>query len=141
MVNKKAWLRIIEATVAILLITGSVMLATQQNKPKVQPDLSEQFANVLEEVAKNPTLRDEIANSADSVKRDKAEQDASNYIEDIIGISFSFKFQICDASLDCLTPSGIPGDREIYNSERIVSTNPSIQDFNPKRIILFVWKS
>jgi|GEM_PF-1760428 len=135
--SKKGWLRIIEATIAILLIIGSVILVIEKNKPSTQDDLTERFSNLLEEAVKNPELRESIT---DNSKKENKEDDLGEYLLPKIDSGlFSFKTAVCDISLECPAPDGIPSNKEIYTSERLVTAAPASQNYNPQRVRLFVW--
>ncbi len=139
--NKKGWIRIVEVTIAILLIIGSVVLVIEQKKPSIQEDLSERFAELLEEAVKDTLLRDKIISSE---KKEDKEKELRNYLSSKIDSNlFLFEVKICDASeSSCPEPGNLPGNKEVYTNERIVSVASTTEkdQYNPQRVRLFAWR-
>ena len=71
MKNKKAWVRIVEATIASLIIIGFilVMMSRQQTKtPDIGDEIYEKQRSILDILSKNESLRNDIVlNNKDSV--------------------------------------------------------------------------
>ena len=64
MVAKKGFMRIVEATIASLLILGVLLTLSVSNKNSMQntETLEELLPSILEEIALNSTLREKIIN-------------------------------------------------------------------------------
>ena len=60
MVNKKAWIRIVEASIGILIIFTVIFSVSQLAKKTGGGDLAEVIAPLLEEIAKNTTIRESV---------------------------------------------------------------------------------
>ncbi len=60
MVNKRGWLRIVEVSIAILMIFGVLIVIYSSGNTKTRKDLSSMIPQILEEIAKNNTLREKI---------------------------------------------------------------------------------
>ena len=60
--DRKAWLRIIEAFLAILIIFGAVLviLSRQEQKPDISEGVYERQRQILEIISKNNSLRADI---------------------------------------------------------------------------------
>lgn len=145
MVNKKGWLRILEAGIAILLIFGVVLIIATQRGTKVSSqDFTQETKSILEEIAKNNSLRSQV------LKYDLTQSETSSSNAQILSnlrtfigsrirqTYLEFEIKICDPSKNCyLDP--YPDTENIYTSDRIISTNPDESLFKPKRIKIFIW--
>ena len=127
--NKKAWLRIIEAFIAVLIV-ASVLLITITNAPK--PDRTEEIykmqRSVLEQVASNDSLREEIINN-----------DATNtlgFITSIIDPKWEARIKICEISDICKMDDYV--EKDVYVDEILISS--TLQEYNPKVLKLFMWE-
>src|SRR3989338_8924945 len=61
MVNKKGWLRIVEATLTVLLVISIMFFVAQRNEPVIkEQSLSEKEKEILEEISRNTDYRQGI---------------------------------------------------------------------------------
>ena len=70
MKNKKAWVRIVEATIASLIIIGFilVMMSRQQTKtPDIGDEIYEKQRSILDILSKNESLRNDIESSLNGI--------------------------------------------------------------------------
>lgn len=127
------WVRIVEASVAILLILG-VLIALNLNKSTdVNSDLSQKIPPLLEEIAANVTLRDSIIN--DPV--DKAEQNITSFLRQRIkNPSLNFSVKVCDIN-DTFCPLGKYPSQEVFVRDRVISS--TLESYSPKRVKIFLW--
>ena len=58
--NKRGWLRIVEASIAILIVAGVIFIVIGNRPITHNPDLSKDARDLLDSVAKRISLRDEI---------------------------------------------------------------------------------
>jgi len=135
--NKKGFLRILEAFIAIILIAGVlgffyVNNAQKQNKNEVGQNLAR---IILEEIANDNNLRGIIL--ADTAGTD-AEIDLK--ISELIeksGGGYKYSFKICELNEICI-PDNLPKDKEIISGEISVSATLNEQKF--KKITLSLWE-
>ena len=64
--NKKGWLRIVEALVSVLIVFGAVLTVATTSRPISGQDFCESLPPLLEEVAQDATMRDEIIRQDDT---------------------------------------------------------------------------
>lgn len=128
MVNKRGWVRIAEAFIAILLITGVLIYVYNQNKPESTKDRElNNFASVLlDQVTSDVSLRQEILIENISKVQD--------FIYARIPSGLNFTVKICTIDDICNPDKFRP---EVYVSEKIVSANLTM--YAPKKIRLFLW--
>lgn len=129
MKNKKAWIRIAEASIAVLIIMTSVIIITsRQPTTDISDEIYEKQSKILDIIVNNDTLRQEILN-----------QDLTNTNQQISKLTpnnWDFEIKICDLDRVCPNPQPIY-DRNVYTTERIVSS--TLTTYNPKKIRFFVW--
>jgi len=134
MVNTKGIIRILEASAAILIIFIVVLTLSMTRKASTERDLSESITPLLEEIAKNNTLRAEIIEGSSTI-----DQTIEAFLRERINESnIGYNFTICNISQVCsLTrlPDEIVGN--VYAGSRIISS--SLESATPKRISIFLW--
>ena len=144
MVNKKGWVRIFEATIIIGLIFGVLIFVSQKNKI-LQPtsSIEERLAPLLDEIAKNSNIRNEIFDKKTRLTKDNSNQ-ITQYITAHIPASFDYTFKVCDNSnpslCNLVSLTKIPKGNDLYVAERILSTTLKSNNFNPLKIRLYVWR-
>ncbi|MEI6732092.1 MAG: hypothetical protein WCK90_05455, partial [archaeon] len=109
MVNKKGWLRIVEATLAVMLILGVLLTMSANKKVVVQNDLTPSINPILEEIASNMTLREIIINN--SLESQAMSEISAVFNRTIINPNLGYEVKICHLNDSCgLTtyPSNAP---------------------------------
>ena len=137
--NKKGIVRIIEAIIAILIIAGVVLTLAVNRRVGGEKDLSETLPPLLEEIAKNAELREEII-----VWETGAETELTVFLaERIKNPNLNYTIKICEPDKVCALeryPEDAKGD--IFAAERIISAAAALrrEEFSPKKIKLFLWR-
>lgn len=129
--NHGGFLRIIEATVAVLIIASVLFVFTsRQSAISSDVDLTERAREILQEVAGNSTLRNASLN------------DDAETLEDFISrripeLYLDFEVRICDdIGSACGQSSYVEGN--IWSAERTISSN--LYYLGPKKLRLFIWE-
>lgn len=127
--NTKAWVRIVEAFIAVLIITGGVLIIlSRESKTNDSSDkIYEKQRNILNMVIKNESLRNKIIVGEN--------QEVNDAISLMISNNWNFTTNICDINEICNTNT--PNDKDIYVSEVIVTSN--LTQYSPKKLRFFVW--
>ena len=129
--NKGGFLRLIESIIAVTIVITVMFIYFNKSKEIKEPDISERARAILEEVAKNNTLRYEILNSQTS--------NLNNFIRAKIPESYlDFEIKICILTDACGKSSYTPGN--IYSAERTISSTLTISPNNAKKVRLFIWE-
>ncbi|MFA4960881.1 MAG: hypothetical protein WC548_04435 [Candidatus Pacearchaeota archaeon] len=142
MVNKKGWIRILEATVAVMIVS-SVLVMVYSNQPK-RADYSEEIANlqkqILMDISSQKNLRLNVLYS-DSGNNYST---LVNFVDDKIPSHLNFSIVIC-ALTNHPTPCKLASnlfveiaDKEIFVDEMIISAE--VETYNPKKVRLFIWE-
>jgi len=129
-INRKAWLRILEAFLAVAIILSAVLIIMVKQKPKadISEDVYEKQRQVLEVISKNNDLRNNI------LIEDNTE--VNNLIFDIIPRNWNYSTNICNISLICPNPEQVY-ETEVYTTEIIITSN--LTKYAPKKLRFFVW--
>ncbi len=140
--NKKGFLQIIEATFAIMIVTGAIFFVlAKQGANSEQEDFYGLLRPILNEIAKNETLRNKIITDTDS--SNDAETEIINFLSlRIQNPKLNYNATICNAdpNVQCGNAASFPSNsgKEIYSEERIITATQT--QFTPKIVKLYLWK-
>ena len=128
--KKRGWLRIMEAVIAILILSSIMLLLYINNVPQksVSSSIGDLQSRVLDEMSSRADLRDAVLlnNSEDLLA----------FVSPKIPSNFNYTLIVCDLSSPCqFSPSTT---KEVYVEDRIVSAN--LGTYSPKVVRLFVWE-
>lgn len=143
--NKGGWIEIVEAFIAILLITGVLLIVITRNNSQ-NADISERVYNseitIIREIQLNDTLRNlvlsvtnaqlpsEWGNSSfPATLQDRITSRTPNYLNCVA--------KICDPSDPCYLTSYQAKD--VYSQDSIISATQTQTSFNPRKLKLFCW--
>lgn len=135
--GKIGFLRIVEAFIAILIIAGVLgfIYLEKIQGPREEELVFEHIRLILKEISNNPDLRRAVL-ASDNFSLE-------GNISEIIPLQYDFDFRICNLNEAC----GIENpeefiDREVYSDEVSVAIDLDSlgEEFNPKKIRLFVWE-
>ena len=128
--ERKAWIRIIEAFLAILIITTAllVIISGRSQKQDIGEEIYETQRQILNIISKNDALRQDIL--------DVEYTELNNAIRKMLSPGLDFETKICDLNLIC-NPD-LPPDKEVYSTEIIIASTLSTYD-SPKKLRFFVW--
>ena len=129
-------MHVVEASISIVLVL-SVLFVTYQ-KQQVQTgviDWSQTGRDILEEIAKNNTLREDVISNSPNLQ---LELD-SYVLQRLPDRSLNYEIKTCDVSDVCGKSTFTPGD--VYVAQRIISsTIVAAQGVPPKKLRLFIWR-
>ena len=130
MKNKKAWLRIVEAVLAILIILSTLLIVTskQTTNSNLSEEISDIQTDILNIVSKNSTLRQYVIN--------ENTEELKTIINLLLPDSFNFAIKICPVS-DICQSTETPKDKPVYSKEVLVTS--TLEEYSPKKLRFFVW--
>jgi hypothetical protein len=136
MVNKRGLIKIVEAVIAILIISGVFLAVSISQQPIREKNLGETISELLVEVAKNPEFRRDI------LTRDLTDEEGyltSGPIYDIsrarLPSKYTLEIKICQPDEICSLKEY---HETIFTQERIISSTLDI--YAPKKIKIFLWQ-
>ena len=126
----KAWLRIVEAFVAIMIVMGVVLvvLSNQGSRTDISEGVYEKQRAILNLVSKNNLQRGYVLNDN--------EGEINTFVSDMIPDAWEYDIEICQLDEICSSENS-PNDREVYASEIIITS--TLTSYNPRILKLFVW--
>ncbi len=143
--SKKAWIRIVEAFVAMLIITGIVLLLVGKGQIKKEDSsikIYELENSMLREIQTNDSLRQEILNvPGASLPLSWAEM---GILTPNVNQKIQFNtpsYLICQARICLLTdscPLNINLNKDIYARGTAITAN--LTSYSPRQLKLFCWK-
>lgn len=140
MKNKKGWIRIVEALVAILLITGFLILLIE-NQENGKKDISSKVYvtenAILREIQSNNTYRGYILGIGETfVEFENFNDNLKEHINNRIPNYLNCTGKICDFDYDpvCVIDSL---KKDIYVRSVMIATDSTI--YKPKLLKLFCW--
>lgn len=145
--NKSGFIKILEAFIAILLITGVLLIILNRNVQKT--DVSDliydsQYA-ILRQIQLNNTLRSDILSASippEGIEHDDLPSDVKTKIGSKTPSYLRCIGKICDISDECLPPNSGPSipptDVSVYSQTVIIVADLNI--YSPRKLKLFCWQ-
>jgi len=133
--NKKGFIRILEAIFAIMLIMGAVLIIISNNlqTSDISEEAYEKQRYILEIISNNESMRNEIISPDGDLGK------TNEFIKKTM--PSSWKYSVCVTSVDQIcSPGDVPNDKELYVSETIISSSLEIDYTASKKLRLFVWR-
>jgi hypothetical protein len=134
MKNKKGWLKILEAFIAVMLVLGVLLvLISKSNTPlNDSSEILNLQKNILNSVEKDPALVSQVlVNNTSGV---------SSYVNKTKPGWLNYSVQICDSFAAC--PLNVSSDiiinHEIYASNILIISNSTFYD--ERQLKLFFWR-
>ena len=144
--NKKGWIRIVEASIAILFIAGVVLVVINNNELDVNDDVSLKILDaeisVLREIQLNSSLRAAVLSVSISLLpvesgepgfpekvREKIDSKTPSYL---ICVS-----KICSIIDECVLTAENSGS--VYAESVLITTNPESSSYDPRKLKIFCW--
>lgn len=141
MKNKRGWIRIVEAFVAILLIAGTLLIVINKGyigKKDISKDVYEIETSILREIELNDGLRAEILNVEPIPTEDTTYfPEVNDRIQRRIPDYLECKAKICKMNEICVLDN-LDIEKEIYAQS--VAISASLDTYNPRQLRLFCWE-
>ncbi len=137
--NKRGWIRIVEALVAILLIAGFLMLLIDNQEEGTKDISSKVYVTenaILREIQSNSTFRSYILTITGSIEFEEFDDCLKNHITSRVPEYLNCVGKICDfgtnpvCDIDSL-------EKDIYVRSVMIATDSTTYD--PKLLKIFCW--
>jgi len=131
--NKKGWIRIAEASTAIMILASViiVLISRQVEKKGFGEDMYKLQQLILEEAAKNESVRDAVLNSRNLYLID-------NFIDERMPIGIEFNVSICNPSGICNVGTTAVNS-EVYVNDILISS--LLEQYQPRKLKIISWLS
>jgi hypothetical protein len=143
MKNKRGWIRIIEVFVAILLITGSLVLLIKNkaiNNEELELRIHDQMIPVLREIQTNNTMRSAILDAPLPVDWTDFELRGLSLIKNKIiektPVNFECEGKLC--GLNELCTINLLEEKNIYAETAFISAD--LDTYSPRQLKIFCWQ-
>jgi hypothetical protein len=141
--NKRGWIRIVEAFVAILLIAGILLLVVGQDylqKEDISVGIYKEEILILRQIQLNENLRSDLltVSTLPIEWNDFSTNGLSNvesHIDSKVPSNLECVAKLC--AIDILCDLTTTLDKDIYAQQVIISAN--LNDYKPRQLKLFCW--
>lgn len=128
--NKRAWLRLLEAFIGIMLVAGVLIfvISNQNTKNSDAQYIEHLQSSILDEISLNESLRIAVLSKNILI--------INNTINKKIPSNLGFDVKICelDQEIGCKMDYI---EKEIYKKDKIIASN--ITQYSPKKVRLTIW--
>ena len=142
--NKRAWIRIVEAFVAILLIIGVLLIVLNKGyigKKDISAEVYNVEISILREIQLNDALRNDILNANPPVEwGDFKSEDLGVLKNKIISRLPNYldcEAKICEVEDICVISKDL--EKDVYAQSVIITTTLETPEYNPRQLKLFCW--
>lgn len=141
--KKRAWVKIVEAFIAILILAGVLISLISFNSIS-KDDFSNEIYNVelslLHSIQNNQTYRNFLLNDSlilpiELYQGNKDLQKIDNYLLENSPFYLNCSTFLCDMGNNCVLNKKI--DKSIFSQSIIVSSN--LTNYNPRKLKVFCW--
>ncbi|MFH0808587.1 MAG: hypothetical protein V1888_03145 [archaeon] len=152
MMKKRGWVRILEATIAVMIVAG-VMLVSYSGQVQEEVSIveySESLQNeILSEITSRDDLRLNVLNVVDDVLSDNNFVVVNNFVKSKVPTGFGYLLRVCKMGGDndfckMRTPTYVATlDKDIFVEETIVSAEVGegvAPVFEPKKVKIYFWE-
>lgn len=135
--NKKAWIRIFESVISLLIILLALIFFTSQqvNKVKASEEVNEILSLLAEKIEKNSTLKEYIINEDINISK--------NYIGFFLENNYAkYNFSVCAAEIGSICkPDDLPQKKEVLSRSVFLSKyDEQGNEVKTKKVIIYLWK-
>jgi len=144
--NKKGWIRIVEASIAVLFIAGVVLVVINNNEAGGNDEISQKILNeevsILREIQLNSSLREDVLSPSLSLPVESGEanfpQDVKDRIDSGTPIYLECVSKICSIEDECVLT--VENDKSVYAESVLITTNPETPTpYSPRKLKIFCW--
>lgn len=148
--NKKGWIKIVEAFLAVLFISGVILIILNNASNRVHFQQNIDFSNeknVLRMIQMNESARAEIVefNLDESEESINSFPETKKILRDFFETSENIDFiaKVCKIDYECVLPSneiqknGL-NKKNIYSNSIMISSVK--EEYNPKILKIFYWR-
>lgn len=134
--NKKGWMRILEATIAVMLISG-VLVIIYTKQPSKEEDKNAYLTDLQKRILKDISTQSNLRNLVLNENITELEKEVERHLPSTI----RYSLRICDLSKPCKlneTTFKETLSKDVLAEGTIISTN--LIKYSPKKVMLFIWQ-
>jgi len=137
--NKRGWIRILEATIAVLIVT-SVLVIVYSGHKEVDTGFGDYLFNIqnkiLKDISGDNYYRSLVLNGSSA-----SVGELNDFAGESIYLPFNYSLIVCDLGEPCKMDAGLlvyTLNKEVYSEEEIIASN--ITNYAPKKVKIFIWE-
>lgn len=143
--NKKAWVKMVEVFISIMLMTASIVMVLNKNvfSGEEMKEVGGQMTHILRTIQINETLRSEITDYSGELPVEWESFESSglsetqNIITDKTSANLECEAKLCSLNDDCIN-NNAPADTNVYSKAAYLSGD--LDTYNPRQLKLFCWR-
>jgi hypothetical protein len=141
--NKKAWIKMIEVFISVMLLTGAVTLMINENffTGEITKEINNNLDYMIKTIQLDDSLRGEILGASLPVYWDdfnsQGLQNTRGEIETITPVNLICQAQVCALNDACLN-SNAPTDKNVYSRAGYISAD--LDTYSPRQLKIFCWR-
>ncbi len=141
--NNRGVLRVLEATIAVMIVLGALLIFSVSRDPRVNEDLTAILPPILEEFSQSSQFREKIFQfnlaNINSAPNELIITELTNEARTRVGNpALDVQIRICNAGEVCPLSPFPEGVGEIYSAQRIVSSEGT--NYSPRILKIFLWR-
>jgi len=142
--NKKAWVKMVEVFISIMLLTSAVVLFISKNSFSAnhEKETDQTIKHILLNIQRNDELREEVLD-AGGLPVEWENFNSSGLTNTGLKIyektppNLVCQGMVCPLNYDCLN-SGAPEDKDIYSRTAYISSD--LDTYSPRELKVFCWR-
>jgi hypothetical protein len=140
--NKRGWIKVLEVFVAILLMTGVIVVVLGNMTPNknLSREVSNMENSILKEIQLNPQMREAILGASVPSEWDNFNSSSLLIVKDKINnekyASLECKAKICSLNDLCSLDNNI--NKNIYAESIVIASD--IDTYSPRQLKIFCWE-
>ncbi len=136
--NRKGWLRVVEVFFAIILIIGILFFQIKDISPGSRKNILLLERGILQEIARNNTLRTEILgfdlSGGPAILDSSSGSQTTDYINARIPGGVNFTLMVCSLTDPCIL-----GREKVFAQDIFITS--TLNQYQPRKLKLFVWET
>lgn len=148
--GKRGWLRILETTIAVMIV-ASVMLVSYTEHLQQEVSLAEYSQSlqngILFDIVSSVELRLDVLNVSVDNRSDSYYVVVDDFVNSRVPVGFGYLLRICNIGDVCKMDSVsylATLDKDIFVEDKIISSEigvgGGVELYNPKKVRLFFWE-
>jgi hypothetical protein len=149
--GKRGWIRILEATIAVLIVSGTMMAIYLQQPADGRESMSEYAYSfqmqVLEDIVSDSSLRFYVLSIDDDLSGSESYEKLDEFVGESVPDVFGYLIRVCDPVEICKMHPDVfiaTLDKDVFVEEVVISSE--LKDgasaiYSPKRVRLFFWEN
>lgn len=153
MMNKKGWMRILEATIAVLIVSG-VLIVAHLGQVDKRDSLADYFYSLQKQILMDVALRDDLRLNVLNVEEENLDDDdfsaLNSFIDERVPDAFGYSVRVCKlgsgagfCKMDSVTYIATM-EKNVFVEDVIISAEvgegEGEQVYSPRKLKLFIWE-